>query len=105
MKPRKRLPTALTDSLPRTVRDDVFLWHNHIRHTDGMTQGMNGFRYRFAHKPVNYRMFMRCKCGWSGLPHYSVRGFGAQKCYPTEKFWAEHRRLIARRQKAFSRAA
>jgi hypothetical protein len=30
---------------------------------------------------VNHKKFMRCKCGWSGLPHYSVRGFDKQECF------------------------
>lgn len=50
-------------------------------HTADMGTGLNGFRYRYAYKPVNYRTFMRCECGWSGLPHYSIRARGKQKCH------------------------
>ena len=77
---KKQLPHSRMDALPRTIRDDVFLWHNHVRHSADMGGGVNGFRYRFAHKPINYRVFMRCDCGWSGLPHYSIRRAGVQKC-------------------------
>ena len=77
--PRKRLPTPRI--CPRTVRSDVFIWHNHIMHTTHTSHGERGFRYRYEYKPVNSRKFMRCKCGWSGLPHYSVRGFGKQECF------------------------
>jgi hypothetical protein len=69
--------------MPRTIPSGFFIWHNHIMHTNGMGHGMNGFRYRFEAKPVNYRQFMPCKCGWSGLPHYSIRSFGPQKCFTT----------------------
>jgi hypothetical protein len=74
--PRKRLPTPR--DLPRTVRSDVFIWHNHIMHTTHTSHGERGFRYHYKYKPVNSRKFMRCKCGWSGLPHYSVRGFASR---------------------------
>jgi hypothetical protein len=74
----KRLPTPR--GLPRTIRDDVFVWHNHIMHTTHTGHGERGFRYRYAHKPVDYRKFMHCECGWSGLPHYCIRG-PKQKCF------------------------
>lgn len=77
--PRKRLPTP--QGLPRTVRRDVFIWHNQIMHTTHTGHGERGFRYRYGYKPVNHKKFMRCKCGWSGLPHYSVRGFDKQECF------------------------
>jgi hypothetical protein len=67
--------------VPKTMRKDHFLWHNHIMHTNNMTPGTNGFRCYFAEKPVDYRSFMRCKCGWSELPHYSRRFAGPQKSW------------------------
>jgi hypothetical protein len=76
---RKRLPTPRW--VPKTIRADVFIWHNHVMHTTGTGHGERGFRYRYEYKPVDYRKFVRCECGWSGLPHYSIRGFGKQKCY------------------------
>lgn len=67
-------------TLPRKIPDGFFLWHNHVRHTADMTQGRNGFRYYFECEPVNNRLYMRCHCGWSGLPHYSVRELGPRVC-------------------------
>jgi hypothetical protein len=78
---KRRLPTTRAGGLPKTVRPDVFLWHNHIMHTIDTGHGVRGFRRRWGHKPVDYRVFMRCECGWSGLPHYSIRGHGKQKCH------------------------
>jgi hypothetical protein len=65
---------------PRPIRAGHFLWHNHIMHCEGMGHGVNGFRYWFSPRPINYRQFMRCNCGVTPLPHYSVRDYGAQKC-------------------------
>jgi hypothetical protein len=80
-KKRKRLPTTPMLGMPRTVRSDVFLWHNHVIHTTSTGHGERGFRCRWAYKPVDYRQFVRCECGWSGLPHYRVRCLGSGKSY------------------------
>lgn len=77
---RKRLPTLPIGTVPRTVPDGCFIWHNHVMHTVGMGHGLNGFRYRYAQRPINYRLMMRCHCGVIGLPHYSIRAFGKQRC-------------------------
>jgi hypothetical protein len=79
MTTKKRLPAIRMGYLPQTTRDDVFLWHNHVMHTAGTGHGARGFRCHWEHKPVDYRQFMRCECGWSGLPHYSIRAFGKQR--------------------------
>ena len=74
--------------VPKTVRDDVFIWHNHVMHTTDTGHGDRGFRCHFEFRPVNYRKFMHCECGWSGLPHYSIRVFGKQKSVTPAKLQA-----------------
>jgi hypothetical protein len=59
--------------IPKSVPPDRVLAHNHIRHTVDMPIGMNGFRAWTWPKGKQPRRFLRCKCGWSGLPHYAFR--------------------------------
>jgi hypothetical protein len=59
--------------LPRKVPAGRVLAHNHVRHTVDMQQGRNGFRawtWPEEKKPQN---FVRCSCGYAGLPHYAIR--------------------------------
>jgi hypothetical protein len=70
---------------PRKVPKGKFIWHNHVQHYIGMAHGLNGFRYRTGTLPVDYRKFMRCRCGVIDLPHYSIRGRGPQKCVSPEQ--------------------
>jgi hypothetical protein len=49
------------------------LIHNHISHTVDMESGENGFRFWTLPEGELSRHFKRCKCGWSGLPHYRRR--------------------------------
>jgi hypothetical protein len=56
--------------LPRAIPTGYVLVHNHIRHAVGTPCGINGFR-AWMQKPNN--RLERCKCGWSGLPHYHVK--------------------------------
>ena len=49
------------------------LVHNHISHTIDMEHGENGFRCWTSPKGELSRHLKRCKCGWSGLPHYRAR--------------------------------
>lgn len=58
--------------LPRIPEGHV-LAHNHIMHTVFMPRGLNGFRWWTWPKEKKPRNFIRCKCGWSGLPHYAIR--------------------------------
>lgn len=58
---------------PRTVSAGRVLAHNHVRHTIDMTSGRNGFRAWTWPKEGKPRSFVRCACGWSGLPHYARR--------------------------------
>jgi hypothetical protein len=47
------------------------LCHNHIRHTVDMPCGENGFRaWTDLTPPPN---FVKCPCGYAGLPHYARR--------------------------------
>jgi hypothetical protein len=70
--------------IPRSVPKGTFLWHNHVQHSVGMGHGFNGFRYIRGELPVDYREFMRCRCGVVDLPHYCIRG-REQKCVSTEQ--------------------
>jgi hypothetical protein len=55
--------------LPRKLQRGT-LCHNSIRHTLDMPPGVNGFRAWFEDKPP--AEFKPCRCGWSGLPHFSA---------------------------------
>jgi hypothetical protein len=55
--------------VPRSVPKGRVLNHNHVRHTIDMPCGVNGFRAFTSLEPLPN--FKPCKCGWSGLPHYS----------------------------------
>jgi hypothetical protein len=57
-------------TVPKTVGQGRVLMHNHVRHSKMMPCGRNGFR-AWTDTKTPGRHFKRCKCGWSGLPHYS----------------------------------
>jgi hypothetical protein len=59
--------------VPRTIAAGRVLAHNHVQHTTYMGHGINGFRCWTWPKGKVPRNFKRCKCGWSGLPHYRLR--------------------------------
>src|SRR5262245_60116366 len=65
--------------VPRSVPTDRFLVHNHIAHTYDMPHGLNGFR---CWTQTTTKYLVRCRCGWSGLPHYRVRGPGSDRSIP-----------------------
>jgi hypothetical protein len=77
------------DTFPRRVPDGRVLAHNHITHTIDMPNGLNGFRcwtWPLGKQPDD---FMRCPCGWSGLPHYAHRDHitaTGGKCISDEEF-------------------
>lgn len=71
--------------VPRKVPGGRFIWHNHVQHRVGMSHGFNGFRYRNGLLPADYRVFMRCHCGVTDLPHHSIRAAGPQKCVSQEQ--------------------
>jgi hypothetical protein len=70
-----------SDTAPKSVGVGRVLMHNHIRHSLDMACGWKGFRAWTDIKPPPG--FKRCRCGWSGLPHYSF--YPDVKCYPGAK--------------------
>ena len=74
----KRLAVRNTQNeMPRSEpKRGRVLVHNHVMHTVDMYNGENGFRYWTQKASPD---LVRCKCGWSGLPHYRVRGLGNGK--------------------------
>jgi hypothetical protein len=57
-------------TVPKTLKPGRKLMHNHVMHTVDMPCGMNGFRAWTADKVA--KGFVKCPCGWSGLPHYAT---------------------------------
>ena len=59
-------------TVPKTIGTGRKLMHNNVRHTVNMPTGVNGFRaWTDTKVPAG---FIRCPCGWSGLPHYAGGG-------------------------------
>jgi hypothetical protein len=48
--------------------------HNAVMHTIDMRSGVNGFRAWTDTEVEVPAGFVKCPCGWSGLPHYASRG-------------------------------
>lgn len=71
-RPAGKLPDSMRYVLtvPKTIPAGRVLVHNHIQHAVDTPCGWNGFR---AWTQKRSRRLERCKCGWSGLPHYRVR--------------------------------
>lgn len=59
-------------TIPTSIRPGRVLMHNHIRHTIDMPCGQNGFRAWTDTAPPPG--FVKCPCGWAGLPHYALKG-------------------------------
>lgn len=57
-------------TVPKSIGKGRVLAHNHVRHTIDMPCGVNGFRAWTWARAQKLRHFVRCGCGWSGLPHY-----------------------------------
>ena len=57
-------------TIPKSIPAGHVLVHSHLAHAVGQPSGVEGFR-AWTQKPS--RRLVRCKCGWSGLPHYRVR--------------------------------
>jgi hypothetical protein len=55
---------------PRVVPSGFLLCHNHVAHTVDGHNGANGFRFWICERVPDG--FEPCRCGWAGLPHYSV---------------------------------
>jgi hypothetical protein len=60
-------------TVPRTIPPGRVLAHNHIQHTSNTVCGVNGFRAWTWPKENVPRNFVKCPCGWSGLPHVALR--------------------------------
>ena len=57
-------------SVPKSTPKGRLLMHNMVRHTINQPPGVNGFRaWTAIELPEGFSL---CKCGWSGLPHYSA---------------------------------
>jgi hypothetical protein len=58
--------------IPRKLTPGRVLMHNHVQHTIDMPLGLNGFRaWTALAAPAS---FERCRCKWSGLPHWHLKG-------------------------------
>jgi hypothetical protein len=55
-------------TIPRSIPAGRVLAHNHIKHTVNTPQGWRGFRAWTEKAPPPG--WVKCECGWSGLPHY-----------------------------------
>lgn len=63
----------LSGGMPKAMRKGFkYLCHNHITRDVDTRPDVRGFRAWWATKPPEG--FVPCKCGWSGLPHYSAQG-------------------------------
>ena len=62
-------------TVPRSIPAGRVLAHNHVQHTSGMGCGINGFRAWTWPEDKVPRHFIKCPCGWSGLPHVAARDF------------------------------
>jgi hypothetical protein len=64
--------------VPKSIGVGRKLMHNSITHTIDTPCGVNGFRSWTDVRPPS--SFKRCRCGWSGLPHFS--GQPNYRCEP-----------------------
>jgi hypothetical protein len=57
--------------VPQSIGAGRVLCHNHVEHTVDMPCGLNGFRaWTDTEVPKG---FVKCPCGYAGLPHYALR--------------------------------
>jgi hypothetical protein len=59
-----------TETLPTGIPSGYVLVHNRVAHSKNQRSSIRGFRAWFQKSRAN---LVRCKCGWSGLPHYRVK--------------------------------
>lgn len=59
-------------AVPKSVGPGRVLCHNDVWHTVDMPNGLNGFRAWTCDKAELPKRFIKCPCGWSGLPHYAL---------------------------------
>jgi hypothetical protein len=58
---------------PRQIPAGRVLAHNHVQHGADWACGPNGFRWWTWRREKKPRDFLRCDCGWMGLPHFAYR--------------------------------
>jgi hypothetical protein len=64
--------STYVSSIPKTMRKGyAYLCHNHIQHDINTPPNTNGFRAWWTNELPEG--FVRCKCGWSGVPHYLLK--------------------------------
>jgi hypothetical protein len=59
--------------VPRNISEGRVLAHNHVQHGVETSAGVNGFRWWTWSKSAVPKHFVRCKCGYSGLPHVAMK--------------------------------
>jgi hypothetical protein len=59
--------------LPTRIAQGRILAHNQVDHSVNTTSGRNGFRAWTQPEPAP-KGFLKCNCGWAGLPHYRMDG-------------------------------
>ena len=63
--------------IPTKIPEGCILVHNKASHTGCSRPGISGFRAWFQEKSegklIPNNKLVSCKCGWAGLPHYSLR--------------------------------
>ena len=59
--------------MPRKIPEGRVLAHNKVQHGEDWPSGPNGFRWWIWPREKKPRDFLRCNCGWAGLPHFAAR--------------------------------
>jgi hypothetical protein len=77
-------------TVPKSVGPGRVLCHNHVQHTVDMPCGLNGFRAWTCDAAEKPQGFVKCGCGWSGLPHCALRHLNRTR---TSRFVAASLRL------------
>jgi hypothetical protein len=62
-----------SNTVPRSVGAGRVLCHNRVQHGDDTGCGVNGFRGWTCETAEKPKTFVKCLCGWSGLPHFAWR--------------------------------
>jgi hypothetical protein len=75
-----------------SVKKGCVLMHSHVTHAVDMPPGPNGFRCWTDVAPPN-DAFKPCRCGWSGLPHYSIAP--NEPCWTWEKLGLDRQEVLA----------
>ena len=68
-----RVSLVAVGHIPTRVAKGRILAHNQVDHSVNTTCGRNGFQAWTQPEPAP-EGFVKCHCGWSGLPHYRTTG-------------------------------